>query len=273
MDPELPRPLLELRANLVAEAERTALDRLAPYLGTDVGLMAGMGQGACEVQLLTERGEQAFRRLPSSVRRRFAGVLPFHLGAGMRCPVCDGGRVQGAHEVPAGRSGSRDYFCADCGWSFREARPVAARAAARLPRETVPAPASAGSDATRPVFRLQRRVRLRITDTMGFWNDDLGTHMFDPDDSATKDWWFRLPGGWLEHGALPAEKLESIYAYIYGPTWRTGYDDGGRYVILSTDVHVLDGDEEALRPWLSHKGKLHEMAEDGAVREVPPDEF
>ena len=43
---------------------------------------------------------------------------------------------------------------------------------------------------------------------------------------------------------------ETVFAHLYGPTWRMGNDDGSRYVVLSADSHILTPAEEQTAPWL-----------------------
>jgi len=85
----------------------------------------------------------------------------------------------------------------------------------------------------------------------------------------------RVPADWLDGDGLREEKMEAIYAAMYGPRWRDGNDDGSQYVVRSVTTQVLGADEEEQAPWRAvtaddeHQYWFYDATGDGAqVRSV-----
>ena len=92
-------------------------------------------------------------------------------------------------------------------------------------------------------------LRLTLTDTLGFWDDDLGDYIFDPENSKSFTTWFRLPDGWLFEGRLLPERREQLFEFFYGPGWRGGNGDGSKFIVLDSREHELSEAERAGRVW------------------------
>jgi len=88
------------------------------------------------------------------------------------------------------------------------------------------------------------RVEVTIKDTMAFWNDELGTHLFNPDGyTPTNTYVYAVPDAWVAAGTLTADGLENVCKYLYGATWRSGNDDGSMYIVLASSSRVLDASD------------------------------
>jgi hypothetical protein len=75
---------------------------------------------------------------------------------------------------------------------------------------------------------------------MAFWNDELGTHLFNPNGyTPTNTYVYAVPDAWIENATLSADGFEKVYAHLYGATWRSGNDDGSRYIVLDASARVL----------------------------------
>ena len=107
-------------------------------------------------------------------------------------------------------------------------------------------------------------IRLTIEDTLAFYNPAIGDYTWRRDRTATSDWYYTIPAGWLaEDGQLPAARLEALLCGLYGPRWRQGNADGSRYVVVQSAVTVLD----ALPP-ASVKGSRFRVGADGVITRV-----
>jgi len=112
-------------------------------------------------------------------------------------------------------------------------------------------------------------LKVTITDTLSFWDDFLESHTFNPNNSSTIAGWYQVPDGWLSaEGDLPEEKREVLFKYLYGPTWRSGNEDGSKYVVLKCDVHRLTDAEAQLRPWATGKESCYVVGADNTVTKV-----
>jgi hypothetical protein len=58
-------------------------------------------------------------------------------------------------------------------------------------------------------------LRLTITDTMSFWNNDLETYLFNPDLGKSFTGWYRLPDEWIANGKLIPDRLEAVLCHLY----------------------------------------------------------
>ena len=66
-------------------------------------------------------------------------------------------------------------------------------------------------------------VPVTIKDTMAFWNDELGTHLFNPNGyTPTNTYVYAVPDAWVAAGALTTDGLENVCKHLYGATWRSG---------------------------------------------------
>ena len=111
-------------------------------------------------------------------------------------------------------------------------------------------------------------LRMTITDTLGFWDDDVGSHVFNPSNGMTFTSWFRVPDNWLSGGEISAERRETLLRHLYGDTWRSGNEDGSLSVVLASDLHVLTPEESGHRPWSATNEGCYHVAESGAVTRV-----
>lgn len=116
-----------------------------------------------------------------------------------------------------------------------------------------------------------RYLRLTITDTLSFWDDDLSGYIHDPANSQTFTNWYRVPDEWLENGTLVPERREYLLAHLYGSNWRLGNDDGSKYVVLTLDEHELSDAERAQRLWSSTKDTCYAVSDDGTIERVSDD--
>ena len=133
----------------------------------------------------------------------------------------------------------------------------------------------------------ERRVRLRMKDTMAFYSHELETFVFDPEKATTTTWWFRVPRTWLEKGRLRNERYRHLYDSIYGGdyiTWRDlqrdiegggemWEEEGAMYYVLEAEARALKPAEEAKRPWLRKKSTLKRLTEDGQALELEREAF
>lgn len=89
----------------------------------------------------------------------------------------------------------------------------------------------------------------------------------------------RVPARWVEGGSLKDGKLESVFEQLYGKTWRSGNDDGSRYVVLSAEAAVLTPAEEQAAPWRGLKNDretsywFYHVSEAEEFRQVKPADF
>ena len=63
------------------------------------------------------------------------------------------------------------------------------------------------------------RLRLTISDVMGFWSDALGIYVPDPNHKSTKTYWFRVPASWLDGDKLLPQRWMEIGTFMYGEDW------------------------------------------------------
>lgn len=84
-------------------------------------------------------------------------------------------------------------------------------------------------------------IKLTIEDAMAFYNHGLGDYTFNANYTQTNDWFFEIPDGWLDNnGQLSAERLEHIFRWMYGATWRFGNDDGSKYIVVRHQIEAID---------------------------------
>lgn len=114
-------------------------------------------------------------------------------------------------------------------------------------------------------------LRLTITDTLGI---RVGIqHDFGPHTRVTRTFWYRVPGEWVDGGALCPRRRDNLVDRLYAPGWRDGNADGSRYVILKLHEKVLSDREVSNRPWLGDRAGFYVCAPDGSQREVVPAEL
>jgi len=88
------------------------------------------------------------------------------------------------------------------------------------------------------------RIALTIQDTMSFWNDELGSFLFDPNGYApTNTFLYEVPDAWIANGTLTTEGFERIFQYLYGPGWLAGNGDGSKYQVLKREVAIVAPDD------------------------------
>lgn len=133
------------------------------------------------------------------------------------------------------------------------------------------APGVAVQTGTKARSTTTKHLRVAISDTLGFWDDDLGTHAFNPNFKQTFTVWYRAPENWVEEGAVTAERREAIFRHLYGDAWRSGNADGSKYFVLECDIHVLTPSEVERRPWLAMGQPCYVVTEGGAVEKVAPE--
>ena len=82
---------------------------------------------------------------------------------------------------------------------------------------------------------------------------------------------------WLNRPPLIPERLEQVFAALYGASWRSGNSDGSRYVILAQGMRVLNPARAAEQPWLQDDLKRRDMryyyfivGDDGTVKRALP---
>ncbi|MCS7079575.1 MAG: hypothetical protein NZ585_05930 [Chloracidobacterium sp.] len=114
-------------------------------------------------------------------------------------------------------------------------------------------------------------LRVTINDTLGFWDDNLGTHVFNPNFKQTFTVWYRVPENWVMEGTVGAERREAIFRHLYGDSWRLGNADGSKYFVLACDIHVLTPPEVEQRPWLTTAQPCYVVAEADTVEKVSPE--
>lgn len=81
----------------------------------------------------------------------------------------------------------------------------------------------------------------------------------------------------LANGDLSDAQLEAMFAYLYGPGWRDGNEDGSRYVWRDLKVRRLSEDEVAARSYAIEDPAFrywycHILA-DGSVQKRPLEQF
>lgn len=89
--------------------------------------------------------------------------------------------------------------------------------------------------------------------------------------------YLRAPESVLVNGDLRDEHLESMFAYLYGPGWRNGNEDGSRYVWRDLKVRRLTGDEVAARSYAIEDPAFRywycHILDDGALKKTALDQF
>jgi hypothetical protein len=113
---------------------------------------------------------------------------------------------------------------------------------------------------------VEKRIKLIIEDALAFMDPYLETYVHNPDATQTHDYFFRVPDSWLVNGALPPDKLETLFCHIYGPTWRSGNDDGSLYVIVRHQVTEATDPRE----W---QGKNCRRIDNGKVVDIQSEEY
>lgn len=116
-------------------------------------------------------------------------------------------------------------------------------------------------------------MRLTLTDTLSFWNDYLGTYLFNPEHTQTFIAWYKLPDDWFEENKLKDDKLNVIFKHIYGENWLLGNGDGSRYQVLDVKEYILSNEESAQKPWLNEKMTCYVLSDNGSINKCQPDEF
>src|SRR5258708_3851031 len=116
-------------------------------------------------------------------------------------------------------------------------------------------------------------LKITITDTLSFWDDYLSDYIFNPENSKTFSGSYRVPDDWLHEGSLIPERREKVLEYMYGATWRSGNDDGSKYVVLKMEEHKLPDTEIAERPWLVTRESCYSVSPDGTVARIESDQL
>src|SRR5882724_1188829 len=116
-------------------------------------------------------------------------------------------------------------------------------------------------------------LKITITDTMSFWDDYLCDYVFNPSNSKTFTGWYRVPEDWLREDGLIPERQEKLLEYMYGATWRSGNDDGSKYVVLKMEEHKLTDAEIAERPWLVTRESCYSISSDGTTAQIDSDQM
>ncbi len=116
-------------------------------------------------------------------------------------------------------------------------------------------------------------MRIRITDTLGFWDDTLETYVFNPEQGKAHTSWYRLPDEWISEGVLKPDRREAIYRYWYGESWRMGNGDGSQYVVLAVEERELDPGEVTGRVWEPGGETCLAIGEDGRIARVAADQL
>ncbi len=111
-------------------------------------------------------------------------------------------------------------------------------------------------------------LRLTISDTLGFWDNDLEDYVSDPARSQSFTSWYRLPDDWLMNGRLTPNRREALLRYWYGDTWRQGNGDGSQYIVLAIDEQELYADEVARRVWEQTGESCFVIGDDVAISRV-----
>ncbi len=117
---------------------------------------------------------------------------------------------------------------------------------------------------------MEKRIKLTIDDTLSFYNDYIGDYTFNENNIQINDYFIKVPLNWLENGQLTADALEKFYAFLYGETWRSGNDDGSRYLPLKAVVTFIN--DEQKDEWLA-KNQCYIANDNGTISELAPQEF
>lgn len=112
---------------------------------------------------------------------------------------------------------------------------------------------------------------MTLIDTLGFWDDHLGTHTFNPNLKQSFTAWYRVPDEWVVDGKINDERREVLFRHIYGDTWRMGNPDGSKYIVLECDIHVLTPSEAEQRPWVGTTKHCYVVTTTGTVEQVDPE--
>lgn len=117
---------------------------------------------------------------------------------------------------------------------------------------------------------MEKRIKLTIDDTLSFYNDFIEDYTFNENNIQTNDYFIKVPLNWIENGQLTASALERFYAFLYGVTWRSGNEDGSRYMPLKAVVTLLN--EEQKEEWLA-KNQCYIANDNGSILDLAPQEF
>lgn len=115
-----------------------------------------------------------------------------------------------------------------------------------------------------------RHLRVTIQDTLGYWDDYAGTHVFNPNIKHTFVAWYRVPEDWVAEATVSAERREILFRHIYGDNWRSGNQDGSKYFVLDCSIQVLTPSEVEQRPWLTTTAPCYVVSEANTVEKVDP---
>ena len=82
---------------------------------------------------------------------------------------------------------------------------------------------------------------------------------------------------WLNGPTLIPERLEQIFATLYGASWRSGNSDGSRYVVRGHGMRVLNPARAGEQPWLQDDLQKKDMryyyyiaSDDGTIKRTLP---
>jgi hypothetical protein len=120
---------------------------------------------------------------------------------------------------------------------------------------------------------MTRRIKLTIQDTLAFYNDSVGDYTFNPDYPQTAVYWFALPQSAFDGDDLLPQCQEPLLQAVYGPKWRSGNDDGSKYIVLNVRLSLPTPEEERTRPWLAERVTCLLITEDGLAQPVGAREF
>lgn len=84
--------------------------------------------------------------------------------------------------------------------------------------------------------------------------------------------YLRVPALLLDQGELRPDQLDLIFAYLYGPGWRDGNEDGSRYVWRDLKVRRLSSAEREAREYVKEDPAFRywhcELKEDGSLHKT-----
>lgn len=89
----------------------------------------------------------------------------------------------------------------------------------------------------------------------------------------------RVPPHWTEGGKIKETYLERIYQQVYGVNWRSGNDDGSRYVVLDSFSEVIAPDVVKTTSWSKTENTpdmkfwYYIANEAGEIKNVTAEEF
>lgn len=117
---------------------------------------------------------------------------------------------------------------------------------------------------------MQKRIKLTIDDTLSFYNDYIGDYTFNENNVQSNDYFIKVPLDWIENGQLTASTLEKFYGFLYGENWRSGNEDGSRYMPLKATVTFIGDD--GMDEWFV-KNHCYLANFDGTISTISPKDF